>query len=90
MNVQHQISLKYFYLFCSCNKQIYNDISEHVNATSDAIDFKKSLEHVFIDDSVFMNMFLISVQFLIPSHKFNVRLINSSHITTFCFPSSKL
>jgi hypothetical protein len=69
---------------------MYNDISDHVNATSDAIDFKKSLEHVFIYDSVFMKMFLSSVHFLIPSHKFNVRLINYSHITKFCFPSSKL
>ena len=35
--VQRQISLKYFQWFCSFYKQIYNDISEHVNAISDTI-----------------------------------------------------
>jgi hypothetical protein len=85
LDVQRQIRLKYFQWLCSCNKQVYNDISEHAcNFKRDSI--KKSLEHVFIYDWVFMNMFLKSVHFHTPSPKFNVLLINSSHITKFGFP----
>jgi len=76
---------KYFQWLCSFYKQIYKDTSEHAcNFKRDSL--KKSLVHVFICDSVLKNMFLISVQFLMPSPKFYVLLIDSSHITKFCFP----